>query len=170
MIEWNQNFKNPVDKDSPDDMEWLFKRAEERAKTYGIEGVNYKLTMGVIKNIIPAIASTNALISAACVNECIKILTDYNPVMDNYMQFLGQTRVTCSLLRHEANPTCLVCARETHEYKVGRDQKLEDFVEELKTKLNLKEPCLTNCSNQKILTAGGIFAQKVAHQREMTFG
>jgi len=72
-------------------------------------------------------------------------------------------------LRHEVNRNCLVCSRESHEYKVGRDQKLEDFVEELKTKLNLKEPCITNCANSKMLTAGGIFAQKVAHQREMTF-
>jgi ubiquitin-activating enzyme E1 C len=51
--------------------------------------VNYNLTLGVIKNIIPAIASTNALISAACVTEVIKILSGCNKVLDNYMQFMG---------------------------------------------------------------------------------
>lgn len=94
MIQWPENFKRPVDKDSPEDMQWICDNALVRAKQYNIEGVDYKLTMGVVKNIIPAIASTNALVSAACANECVKLLTGCNPVMDNYMMFLGQTRTT----------------------------------------------------------------------------
>ena len=47
------------------------------------------LTLGVIKNIIPAIASTNALIAASCCNEAIKFLTGCSFVMEDYMFYMG---------------------------------------------------------------------------------
>lgn len=131
-----------MDKDSPDDMKWVCDRAEIRAKEFGIEGVTYTLTMGVVKNIIPAIASTNALISAACVSECVKILTAHNVRVDNYTQFLGQTRVSCIALQMEMDPNCLVCGARKIEMEADKDEKLEDFVVRLCEKFSIKDPSI----------------------------
>ena len=91
VISWEEEFGKvkKVDQDSPEDMLWICNKAQERAIDFGIQGVNYNLTLGVVKNIIPAIASTNALISAGCVTEVIKILSGCNKVLDNYIQFMG---------------------------------------------------------------------------------
>ena len=47
------------------------------------------LTLGVSKNIIPAIASTNALIAASCTNEALKIIGGLNPKLRNYFYYRG---------------------------------------------------------------------------------
>ncbi len=52
-----------MDTDDPEHIDWLFKVAAARAKEFKIEGVTWTLTQGVVKNIIPAIASTNAIIA-----------------------------------------------------------------------------------------------------------
>ena len=50
-----------------------------------MQGVTWQLTGGVVKNIIPAIASTNAIIAAACALEAVKLLTVCSSGIENYM-------------------------------------------------------------------------------------
>ena len=52
-----------IDGDNPDHVSWLLEQAEQRATQHNITGVTYRLTQGVVKRIIPAVASSNAVIA-----------------------------------------------------------------------------------------------------------
>ena len=79
-IMWEKSFPDTKrDNDNLEHMQWIYERSAERAKEFNIEGVTEMLVLGVSKNIIPAIASTNALIAACCTNEALKLITGSNP-------------------------------------------------------------------------------------------
>lgn len=63
-----------------------------------LQGVTYRLTQGVVKNIIPAVASTNAIIAATCANEVFKLATGCAPQLKNYMFVNGTVCGCCCLL------------------------------------------------------------------------
>jgi NEDD8-activating enzyme E1 len=98
--------------------------------------------MQVVKNIIPAIASTNALISAACVNECIKLMSGFAPRLDNYMQYMGQTGVGTTTYVAAREPDCLICAFCSAKKVVKKTDTLQSSIDKLKAEHGLKNPSL----------------------------
>jgi len=139
-----------LDKDNVNHMTWIFNRDEERAKKFGIGGVTYHLTQQVVKHIIPAIASTNALISAACVNEALKFLTHASYNLNNYLMYTGQqqTGTHSETFKYKRNPHCRAC-KPPVVIKMDQKSTLQEFVNILQTDHGLEEP--TFSSEKKVL-------------------
>ncbi|XP_055748107.1 NEDD8-activating enzyme E1 catalytic subunit-like isoform X1 [Salvelinus fontinalis] len=87
MLQWPKDKPfgdgDGLDGDNPEHIQ----RAQERAVDYSITGVTYRLTQGVVKRIIPAVASTNAVIAAACSTEVFKIASSTSIPLNNYLVF-----------------------------------------------------------------------------------
>ena len=64
-----------IDGDSVEHVQWIVERAAKRAKDHNITGINFRFTQGVVKRIIPAVASTNAVIASICATEVFKLAT-----------------------------------------------------------------------------------------------
>eukprot|EP00545_Synedropsis_sp_CCMP1620_P005254 CAMPEP_0119004952 /NCGR_PEP_ID=MMETSP1176-20130426/1449_1 /TAXON_ID=265551 /ORGANISM="Synedropsis recta cf, Strain CCMP1620" /LENGTH=450 /DNA_ID=CAMNT_0006956713 /DNA_START=179 /DNA_END=1531 /DNA_ORIENTATION=- len=148
ILQWPKEFpEKKLDTDSPDDMKWVYEKALERSKQYNIPGVTYMLTMGVIKNIIPAVASTNAIVSAACVNEALKLLTFCSQTLNTYMMYMGSSGVYSHTFVYEKKDDCPVCTSTVRTMKLSRHLSLNQLLQELKNgDLRLQSPSLTTAT------------------------
>ncbi|SPN96855.1 probable ubiquitin-activating enzyme [Cephalotrichum gorgonifer] len=148
IIAWDEEKPFPqLDKDDPEHITWLYQRALERASEFNIPGVTYSLTQGVVKNIIPAIASTNAIIAAACCNEAFKLATSAAPALgmeDNYMMYSGNDSIYTYTYSHERKDDCPVCNSGSRPLEVDQDMLLGDLVESfaVRPEAQLKKPSL----------------------------
>ena len=66
-----------IDGDNVEHIRWIVEHATKRANDYNITGINFRFTQGVVKRIIPAVASTNAVIASICATEVFKLATSY---------------------------------------------------------------------------------------------
>lgn len=147
VVLWDKAFPGrKVNNDSPDDMKWLCEQAQERAAAFGISGVTYQLTMGVVKRIIPAIASTNALIAAAVSAEALKISTYCGPMLETYMMYMGQTGVYGHTFLYEKKDECMVCGGKELSMTRPPDSTLQELLDALGThpSYQLKRPSLSS--------------------------
>lgn len=105
------------------------------------------MTQGVVKNIIPAIASTNAIIAASCCNEALKILTSAAPALgfpgtSNYMMYTGDDSVYTYTFEHQRKDECAVCA-PPRAMEVDESWTLQDLIDKFK---KMADPVYTNPS------------------------
>jgi ubiquitin-activating enzyme E1 C len=155
IIAWEEEKPfSKIDNDDPEHISWLYKKALTRAQQFKISGVTYSLTQGVVKNIIPAIASTNAIIAASCCNEAFKIATSTNPslgMQENYMMYSGNDSIYTYTFKHERKDDCPVCGNLARNLEVDPNVTLGEFIESLaaRPEAQLKKPSIR--SEQKTL-------------------
>ena len=147
ILQWPKEFPDKkLDKDSPDDMQWVYQQAKARAEKYNIKGVTYMKTMGVVKNIIPAVASTNAIIAAACVNEAIKYLTFCSQNLNSYMMYMGAEGIHSHTFAYEQKEDCPVCTSTVQKMPhMTMESTLAELIQHLKDgNLRLSAPSLVS--------------------------
>ncbi|BCR96227.1 NEDD8-activating protein UBA3 [Aspergillus luchuensis] len=145
QIAWQEQRKDDVfDSDDMEHIGWVYNAALERAKQFNIAGVTFQMTQGVVKNIIPAIASTNAVIAAATTSEALKIATSCNPYLENYMMYAGEEGVYTYTFEAEKKPDCPVCGNLARKLTVNPNMTLEEFIETLgeRPEAQLKKPSM----------------------------
>lgn len=132
IIEWPRVFPNKtIDNDNPDHIKWIYETAKNRAEEFNITGVTLFFTQGVVKNIIPTVVSSNAIIAASCCNEAFKLATKCNPCIDNYMMYTGTDSVYTYTFQLQKKPDCPVCGCLAIIYEVNPKITLNEFIEKL---------------------------------------
>jgi len=125
----NERKGKKIDGDDPAHIQWIYEKAFERAKECNISGVDYKLTQGVVKRIIPAIASTNAVIAAGCANEAFKIATNCSRHLQNWMMYNGGNGVYTNTTTYEKTEDCLICNLTGCTVAIDPEMTLNNFVQ-----------------------------------------
>ncbi|RJE22456.1 hypothetical protein PHISCL_05188 [Aspergillus sclerotialis] len=145
QIAWQEKRKDDTfDSDDMEHIDWVYKAALDRAQQFHIHGVTFQMTQGVVKNIIPAIASTNAVIAAATTSEALKIATSCNPYLENYMMYAGEEGVYTYTFDAEKKPDCPVCGNVARKMTVDPNMTLEAYIESLgeRAEAQLKRPSM----------------------------
>jgi ubiquitin-activating enzyme E1 C len=145
IIAWEEHRKDDtLDTDDPEHITWLYQKALARAKEFNIPGVTYSLTQGVVKNIIPAIASKNAIIAASCCNEAFKLATNCNKWLDNYMMYSGDEGIYTYTFSVDKKDDCPVCGNLPRSLNVNPNMTLQEFIDSLaeRAEAQLKKPTI----------------------------
>ncbi|KAH6645921.1 ThiF family protein [Truncatella angustata] len=99
------------DKDDPDTLDFVAAAANIRAHIFGIDLKTRFDIKQMAGNIIPAIATTNAIVAGVCVLESYKVLKgDYNDAKEVFLTPFAPQRLLAPDRPRQPNPECPVCS------------------------------------------------------------
>ncbi|XP_072328383.1 NEDD8-activating enzyme E1 catalytic subunit isoform X1 [Scyliorhinus torazame] len=134
-----------LDGDDPEHIQWAFQKSLERAAQFNITGISYRLTQGVVKRIIPAVASTNAVIAAVCATEVFKIASSAYIPLNNYLVFNDVDSLYTYTFEAERKENCPACSQVPQDLQFPSSAKLQELLDYLtqSTSLQMKSPAIT---------------------------
>jgi len=107
--------------------------------------------MGVVKNIIPAVASTNAIVAAGCVNEAVKLLSFCSQSLNTYMMYMGSLGVHSHTFVYEQKKDCPVCTANVRKLTLLHRTTLNELIMQLRNgDLRLASPSITSSSGSTL--------------------
>lgn len=155
IIQWEKEnpFTADLDGDDPQHVSWVYEKAQERANQFNITGLSYRLVQGVLKNIIPAVASTNAVVAASCVSEIFKLATSCYETYNNFLLFNDVDGVFSYVFEAEKKENCITCSNVPRlvEFADAQSVTLQELIDFLCNDhaFQLKEPGLTTSIDGK---------------------
>ena len=120
------------DKDDEDTLDFVAASANIRSALFGIDRKSKFDIKQMAGNIIPAIATTNAIVAGLCVLESFKVLKgEYDKAKEVFLTPFGPSRLLASDKSREPNPDCPVCSVfQTRAYVDLSRATLNDLVED----------------------------------------
>ncbi|QSZ36108.1 hypothetical protein DSL72_007233 [Monilinia vaccinii-corymbosi] len=135
------------DKDDEDTLDFVTASANLRSIVFGIETKSRFDIKQMAGNIIPAIATTNAIVAGLCVLQSFKVLRgDYSASKEIFLSPFAPERLLSSDKFREPNPDCAVCSVAQTRLLVDMSRAtLSDLVEGfLKLQLGYGEEIVVN--------------------------
>ncbi|KAK6602240.1 hypothetical protein ACHAPF_007662 [Botrytis cinerea] len=135
------------DKDDEDTLDFVTASANLRSIVFGIEAKSRFDIKQMAGNIIPAIATTNAIVAGLCVLQSFKVLRgDYSSSKEVFLSPFAPERLLSSDKSREPNPDCPACSVAQTRLLVDMSRAtLNDLVEGfLKLQLGYGEEFVVN--------------------------
>ncbi|KAI1076394.1 hypothetical protein F5B20DRAFT_584303 [Whalleya microplaca] len=120
------------DKDDDDTLDFVAASANIRSHVFGIDGKSRFDIKQMAGNIIPAIATTNAIVAGLCVLESFKVLKgQYDEAQEVFLTPFANQRLLAPDRPRAPNPDCPICSLYTTSVYVDLSRAtLNDLVED----------------------------------------
>lgn len=140
-LQWSKLRPNEtIDGDNEEHIKWIMNEAKQHARQFKIDDnlITISLAKGVVKNIIPAIATTQAIIGATCATEALKYVTQTGPNINNNFLYVGDSAsgLYSSHFLFQKKDDCLSCSIKFEKVSVEAKTTVRQLMDKVKTELN----------------------------------